>query len=146
MIYWFAFAAVITLDTLCVRYIFPLFPHVNSHVNFLQAFSITLVSAVLIGIVLLEYVGGKFGIWALKNFGLPGKIAFALIKNVYLTSAPFLNAAALIIWSTFIPALGFSKFWPAAFLAGLLLDFIDRGIIVPWFFHLNEALNNRQNL
>lgn len=145
MIYLFAFIGVIVLDTLCVRYVFPLFPYVNSHVSFLQAFLITFVSAVLIGIVLLEFVGGKLGIRALKRCGLPEKIAFALIKNMYLTFAPFLNAVALIIWSKFIPTLGFYEFWPAAFLAGLLLDFIDRGIIVPWFFRLNGALRNEQN-
>jgi hypothetical protein len=141
MIYALAFCAVVLLDTLCVRFIFPLFPGVVCRVNLAQAFAITAVSAFLIGIIFLEGVGGLLVYPVLQGLGLPQKLAYVLVKNAYLTLSPLLSGIALLMWTRSMPALGFYRLWPDALMAGLLLDFIDHGIIVPWFFRLAEVLS-----
>ena len=76
----------------------------------------------------------------LEHLGFSHELAFVLVKNTYLILSPFLRGLALLIWTRIMPSLGFYRFWPDALMAGLLLDFIDHGIIVPWFFRLAEVL------
>ncbi len=140
MVYSFAFCAVVLLDTLCIRFMFPYLLRVRSRVGFGHAFIVTFLSAFIIGIVGLELGGGMLLVPLLQHAGLSQKLAQVLVKNAYLTLAPFLNALALILWTRFIPSLGFHRFWPDAILAGLILDFVDHGIVVPWFFRLAQAL------
>lgn len=139
MVYALALFAVILLDTLCVKFVFPRLPRMTSQVSFLQAFIITSVSATLIGIILLEFVGGLLVYPFLQHLGIPQKLAYVLIKNSYLTLSPLLSAIALRLWTRLVPSLGFYRLWPDALLAGLLLDFVDHGIVVPWFFRIAEA-------
>ena len=141
MIYIVALGVVILLDSLCVRFIFPLLPTVKSRPTFTEAFMVSSVSAIVIGIILLEGGGGIVLLPLLQRIGLPQALAHTLVKSAYMTLAPFLSGLALIAWTRVMPSLGFGRFWPDAFLAGLMLDFIDHGIVVPWTFRIAEALH-----
>ena len=140
MVYALAFCAVVLLDTLCVRFVFPHLPGIHSAVDLKRAFLVASVSALIIGIVCLELGGGILLVPFLERLGLSHKLAHILVKNAYLTLSPMLSGFALLIWTRLMPSLGFYRFWPDAIIAGLLLDFIDHGIIVPWFFRLAEVL------
>jgi hypothetical protein len=140
MVYPLALCAVVLMDTLCVRFVFPQLPGIHSRVDLGRAFLLTSVSAIFIGIVCLEIGGGMLLVPFLESAGVSHKLAYVLVKNAYLTLSPLLSAIALLLWTRLMPSLGFNRFWPDAFLAGLLLDFIDHGIVVPWFFRLAEAL------
>ncbi|QQG46583.1 MAG: hypothetical protein HYY55_01920 [Candidatus Niyogibacteria bacterium] len=140
-----AFFSVVLLDAIVVKFIFPLFPDINSAVNFLQALLIVLISAVVIGVFLLEILGGYI-VGILRNKGLTHNVSRQLTKNFYLALAPFLNAGALMLWTLLFPSLGFVSFWPNALLAGFILHFIDEGIVVPWFFKLTEATDHKRKV
>jgi len=68
------------------------------------------------------------------------RISRTIVKNIYATAAPLLNASALILWTKLFPTLGFYNLFPDALVAGIILHYIDYGIVVPWFFRLEEAL------
>lgn len=144
MLYWIAFTAVVSLDALCVRYIFPCLLNVGMGVSLAQAFFISLGSAVVIGIVMLEIIGGLVLMPLLKRLGCSEPLAIQIVKNAYYTSAPFLCAVALVLWTGVFPGLGFQHLWPQAILAGVVLDFIDHGIVVPWFFRIADALKEKE--
>lgn len=139
--YIYAFYTVVMLDTLCVWLVFPLLPETRSSVTFAQALLISFLSAILIGGILLEG-GGNFVIKCMAEYGVKKEIGLVLVKNSYTTFAPLLNAIALISWTFLFPTLGFHSFWPGALIAGVMLDFLDRGVVVPWFFKLGDALGN----
>ncbi|TSC79803.1 MAG: hypothetical protein G01um101429_330 [Parcubacteria group bacterium Gr01-1014_29] len=134
-----AFYTVVMLDTLCVWLVFPFLPEIHSSVTFAQALLISFLSAVLIGGILLEG-GGNFVIQCMVKYGVKEEVGLVLVKNSYATLAPLLNALALIFWTFLFPSLGFHILWPGALIAGVILDFLDRGVVVPWFFKLGDAL------
>ena len=68
------------------------------------------------------------------------KLSRAVVKNIYATAAPLLNALALIMWTKLYPELGFYYIVPDALIAGTILHYIDYGVVVPWFFHLEFFL------
>lgn len=134
-----AFYAVVMLDTFAVWLVFPCLPGISSGVSLARAFTITLISAIALGIILLEIVGGWFIVGLLKKLGASEKVAIVALKSAWATLSPFLNAGALMIWTFFIPSFGFHAFWPAALYGGLILYFIDKGIVIPWFFGFRDA-------
>ena len=141
-IYAIAFIAVVMLDALCVAFVFPSIPRLNGVSNMgialLPAIFITLVSAIAIGILLLEFGGGLL-MNLLKRIGASKKLSRAVVKNIYATAASLLNALALIMWTKLYPELGFYYIVPDALIAGTILHYIDYGVVVPWFFHLERA-------
>jgi len=144
-IYAWALVAVVILDTLCVTFLFPLIPRSDgSHavgVGLIPAFIIVLVSSLVIGIALLEF-GGKIIISILiRLYGMSPHLSLVLVKNVYATVAPILSAIALVLWNKIYPEFGFSIFFPDALIAGIILHYIDYGIVVPWSFKIAEALH-----
>lgn len=141
--YAIAFATVVLLDTLCVVFVFPFIPRINgisvTGVSFFPALFLTFVSAVAIGIFLLEFGGGIFLKKLFELVGASPKLSRVLVKNTYATAAPLFNAVALMLWTNVYPELNFSNLFPDALIAGVILHFIDYGIIVPWFFRIEEA-------
>ncbi|MBI2041489.1 MAG: hypothetical protein HYT20_00530 [Candidatus Nealsonbacteria bacterium] len=143
-IYAIAFIAVVILDAFCVTLVFPYLPRLdnisNAGIALLPAIFIAFVSAIVIGIILLELVGGILLKNLLERVGMSQKLSRAIVKNLYATAAPMLNAVALIMWTKLYPELGFYRIFPDALIAGMILHYIDYGVVVPWFFRLEEAL------
>jgi hypothetical protein len=133
------FYVLVVLDALCVKYFFPLLPSVTSEVALEQAFAVAAISATLIGVFGLASLRlfvflmlSASNIWAWKTE--------SLAENIYITFGPLINAFLLIFWTLFIPSLGFTEICPGALLAGLVLHFLDIGVVRKWtkYFQLNK--------
>lgn len=125
------FYVLIVIDALCVKFVFPYLPANISDVTLVQAFAIATISAVVvgtIGLAVLRSVVTRL----LSLFAVSEKTGLAVAENVYVMFGPIINAWLLIFWTLFVPSLGFYTLWPSALLGGLILHFLDVGLMRRW--------------
>lgn len=111
-----------------------------SEISLKEALIGTTVAALLLGVVLLRSVS-EVAVPIMEKYGLTEKQSVTIVKNLYLTLFPFSNGLFLLLWSKVSKKMRFTKFWPEALLAGIVLHYIDIGIIVPWFFRIAEVFS-----
>ncbi len=125
------FYSLMALDILCLKLVFPHLPAIDFQITLIQAFGITAISAVIVGVFglgLLRF----FTVKILSSFSVSKKTALGVAENIYVMSGPFANAVLMMFWTIFIPSLGFHMLWPEALLAGLILHFLDIGVARRW--------------
>lgn len=143
IVYTSALITVILFDALCIKFIFPRIfsSSISSDISFRESLIGAIIATFLLGIGLLSFVGGSLVVPLLEKNGFTEEQGVVIIKNLYYTFFPFSNALFLICWSKVSKKMRFIKFWPDALLAGIILHYIDIGIVVPWFFRTAEVFS-----
>lgn len=106
----------LALDVWCVAVVFPSLPGVVFRIGYIDAWSITVLSAAI----------AMFVLACAKQL-----VDVRVIELLYSIFGPFTNALMLVFWSWLIPSLDFGSFWPNALLAGLVLHYLDIAVMRP---------------